>query len=107
MSLSCSCDDDYDWYYTISDVQAGAPKNCKCYGCCKKLLKGEQSRVVDSWEIDEEGDENQLTDHWLCESCGDLYDSLIELGFCLVANWGFIAEAHREYKDDYLPREHE
>lgn len=107
MTLSCDCGfDDYEWYYEVEDVWRVALTDFKCYGCCEYHKAGEHVRHADRYEMDEDGNDS---DHCIlgriCEPCADQYDSLIELGFCLTADWGFVKNAMREYRDDYVPRE--
>ena len=106
MGLSCDCGyGDYDWYYEIEDVERIACTDFKCYGCRTPKKDGEHVRLIWSFEIDEEGDEsNYKVIGRICEECSGLYDSLKELGFCMTADWGFIRDAMRDYREEYLPR---
>ena len=100
MSLSCYCDDDYDWFFRVEEVERISVAEGKCYGCCGKIKHGDDVRAIGQFEIDEDGDEiNHEHLGRLCPKCSGLYDSLIELGFCLSANWGFVAAAMDEYRD--------
>ena len=104
MGLSCDCSyDDYEWYYEIEDGERIAMTDYKCYGCSAPKKEGEHIRRVISFEINEEGDEdNYKVIGRLCEEYSGLYDSLIELGFCLTADRGFIREAMNEYRENYV-----
>jgi len=110
MSLSCECGyDDYEWFYVIEDNWRIAQTDFKCYGCCKPGKDGDKVRLLveQSYpeEEDYENDEPVTTGYKrICEECCDLYDSLIELGFCMSADWGFIRDAHEEYKHEYVRR---
>ena len=106
MALSCDCGwDDYEWYYEVEDEWRWALTDFKCYGCCSQHKANEQIRRIVSYEMDEDGNEhNYKVLGRICEECVDFYDSLIELGFCLTADFGFIREAMREYKEEYVPR---
>lgn len=103
MALSCDCGwGDYDWYFEVEDVWRIALTDFKCYGCGKYRKEGEHVRLIESYEMDEDSnDTNHKVMGRICEPCCDFYDSLIELGFCLTADYGFIKEAMQEYKEDY------
>lgn len=107
MSLSCECGwGDYDWYYEIESVWRYALTDYKCYGCCQYGKAGDIVRRLTEYEFDEDG--NELPPYKyarICEKCADFYDSLIELGFCLSADYGFIREAMRDYKEEYAVRQ--
>lgn len=109
MGLSCDCGfDDYEWYYNIGGEWRRAQTDFKCYGCCKPGHDGDLVRQLTEERCieDEDGDETDepvITGyHRICEECGDLYDSLTELGFCLAADWGFIRDAMIEYREEYV-----
>lgn len=93
MSLSCTCND-YDgdgWFYTYSkDFSVLQTKRSrKCCSCQTKIKPGDdcmkfdrarnpQSDVEDSIY----GDEVPLASWYMCESCGGVFLSAIELGMC-------------------------
>ena len=101
MGLSCDCGwDDHDWYYNIEDAERIALTDYKCFGCYKHGKSGDHVRQFTEYEIDEDGEELPPYKYRrICEECGDLYDSLIELGFCLSANNGFIRDAMSDYRE--------
>ena len=103
VSLSCDCASDYEWYYVVSDVERSAATPFRCYGCGGSKPMLEPVRHVYSFEIDEDGDEGEEEMLGrLCEECSGLYDRLLELGFCLEADQGFVKEAMREYREEYV-----
>lgn len=95
MTLSCSCSDDYDWYYTPpDDYSVLGTKRCrKCMSCKDRIPVGATVLRMTCFyyasypsikeKIYGEGAEVPLPDKYLCERCGDLYLSLSELGFCI------------------------
>jgi len=102
MSISCDCDyGDYDWYYTVEDNERNANSEGKCYGCCGQIHVGDEVRHIEQFEYNEDDEKEYQQLGRLCPVCSGLYDSLIELGFCLEADWGFITEAMDEYKREY------
>lgn len=110
MSLSCDCGyGDYDWYYEITDEPYTANSTGRCYGCGGHVRAGDIVRhILDiHWpESDDdlfydETDPDEKVLGRICERCGDLYDSLTELGFCMTAEFGFIEAAMEEYRRDY------
>jgi hypothetical protein len=97
MSLFCDSGYDHDgadwWWYQPSDEAPLATKRSrKCCSCGEKVGVGDTARKVQRFRPTSErcnyieesiyGDEVPLADWYLCETCGDLADSLSELGFC-------------------------
>jgi hypothetical protein len=95
--LSCSCDDDADWYY--DDQQEVAPLSTKrmrrCCSCKDRIAVGDESRPFVRWRnvsdyrdpevvvrIYGDGGEMPLPTWYLCDRCAGLYESLDSLGFC-------------------------
>ena len=101
MGLSCYCDGDYDWFYEVESEERIAMTDFKCYGCGKHYPLGTTVRRVRTYEMTEDGEEIEDDFRRLCESCGDLYDSFTELGFCLSADQNFIEDARQEYAAEY------
>ena len=102
MGLSCDCSGDYEWFYSVEDGERVACSDGHCYGCCGPVHHGDEVRLLWSYEMDEDGDEeNHKVEGRLCPKCCDLYDSLIELGFCLSADRGFVRDAMDEYREYY------
>ena len=98
--LSCDCGwGDHDWYYSIEEEPRIAVTPFRCYGCCKPKPMLEEVRLIEEITLDEDGEEEGTAILGrLCSECSDLYDSLTELGFCLTADWGFVAEAMIQYR---------
>ena len=95
MSLSCSCNDDAEWYYEPDDDYSilntkQRRKCCSCHGCIKR---GDIVLSMRCWKYPEYGSikekiygedgEVPMPMKYLCERCADLYLSLNELGFCI------------------------
>ena len=105
MAISCSCEfGDYEWFYSLDDDVYSANSTGECYGCWRDIHVGEEVRHILSFEIDENGDETDWSNLGrICSHCGDMYDNLTALGFCLDADNGFIDTAYQEYLDELLP----
>lgn len=107
MSLSCECDTDYDWFFQVSELEFLANSTGKCNGCGSSINVGEIVSHVESYELDEDGNEcNWEQLGRLCETCKDMYDNLTELGFCIEHDGlGWINSAMIEYRL-MLPESH-
>ena len=96
MSLFCDAGgydtDGTDWWWYQPDAEAplATKRSRKCCSCGQKVGVGETARKIrryrpaTEWE-EMRGiacDEVPLSDWYLCETCGDLADSISELGFC-------------------------
>lgn len=102
MGISCDCGfEDYEWYYEVEDNERSACAIGKCYGCSGQINIGDEVRRMWEYQYDEFGNEDFKPLGRLCPTCSGLYDSLIELGFCLTAERGFITEAMEIYRNDY------
>lgn len=119
MSLYCEIDGDHDgadwwWYHPADEAPLATKRSRKCCSCGAKVGVGETARKVARYrpatEFEEMRgiacDEVPLADWYLCETCGDLADSLSELGFCYdigenlakqIAEYRREEAAHREY----------
>ena len=106
MALSCTCGDDYEWYYALSDLDYSACSSGICYGCGKQVNIGDPVARIIGFEHDEDGEEiNNRILGCMCEPCIDMVDNLKALGYCLYANPMFVTEAHAEYLE-LLPPHH-
>jgi len=106
MSLSCSCGNDYEWYYALTDLDYSACSTSTCYGCGKPIKIGDPVARIIGFEHDEDGEEiNDEILGRMCEPCIDMVDNLKELGYCLDANPMYVTKAHAEYLE-LLPRRH-
>jgi len=95
MSLFCDvggCDTDgvdWWWYQPADEAPLGTKRSRKCCSCGQKIKVGETARRVLRYRRATEFektrgiayDEVPLPDWYLCETCGDLADSISELGF--------------------------
>jgi hypothetical protein len=119
MSLYCGFDGDHDgadwwWYQPADEAPLATKRSRKCCSCGAKVGVGETARKVTRYRPATEWeemrgiacDEVPLSDWYLCETCGDLADSVTELGFCYdigeniakqVAEYRREEAAHREY----------
>jgi hypothetical protein len=92
MSLYCPVDEgSCDWYWILRDELAplATKRSRKCCSCGERIAVGNPARTVkrhrpatDWEECRGFGDEIALAPWYLCETCGDLADSVHELGFC-------------------------
>jgi len=79
-----------------------------CCSCGERIVVGEIARKVLRFrhptEFEEarglHGDEVPLADWYLCESCGDVADSLAELGFCYHLGGESLKDQIAEYRKD-------
>ncbi len=111
MSIYCSSggdwDGDGDWYlYAPKDEAPLATKRSrKCCSCKTKIKVGDIARQVErarpptEWEEDRgiAYDEVFLAPWYLCETCGDLVESLTEIGYCYHLGVESIAYQIKEY----------
>lgn len=86
MTLTCECYDDYEWYYNkpedYSILQTKRRRRCQS---CRQLIDiGAICLEFERFRIDEDGEDIYLADKYLCESCGDIFYSFDELGFCIT-----------------------
>jgi len=92
MGISCSCSDEYDWYYEahhdFSVLDTKRPR--RCYSCGATLTPGTEVLGLRCWhsprnDVEERihGDEVPMASRYLCEPCGGLYMALSDLGFCI------------------------
>jgi len=92
MSLTCSCDGDYDWYYDKPDDYSLLETNRRrrCVSCNDLIELGATVTLHTCWrppncdyEENRFGDEVQLANKYHCEKCADIEFNLTELGFCI------------------------
>ena len=95
MSLFCDSDrgtDSADWWWDQPQDEAplATKRSRKCCSCGEKVSVGSMARKITRYRPQTEfeetrgvaDDEVPMSDWYLCETCGDLADSLSELGFC-------------------------
>lgn len=105
MGLTCTCGDDYEWYYhTPFEETLRTKRSRRCCSCGEKIRPGETVFTFPRWrqtrdEIEDRihGDEVQLANQYMCEECGDLFSALNDLGFCLPIGNESMKELVREY----------
>lgn len=116
MSIFCEVDGDHDgadwwWYQPSDDAPLTTKRSRKCCSCGEKVGVGETARTVQRFRPPSErcnyieesiyGDEVPLADWYLCETCGDLADSLSELGFCYhLGNGESLKQQIADYRRD-------
>ena len=109
MSLSCSCDydGDADWWYEINNNVDFKPlvsnRGKRCASCNALIKTGDLSLEFERYrcpysDIEERiwGDEVQIANWYLCESCGETYLNLDALGYCYL-----LGDDIRENLSDY------
>lgn len=96
---------DWWWYQPADEAPLATKRSRKCCSCGAKVGVGETARKVlryrpaTEWEeMRGFGDEVQMADWYLCETCGDLADSLEELGFCYTLGDDSLAKQIDEYR---------
>ena len=118
MSLSCECDydGDFDWYYDYPDDYAplSTKRSRKCCSCKERIAVGDLSMRFTRWKnpaydsiaekIYGENGEMPIAAWFMCERCGDLYLSLVELGFCVTPE-DDMRGLVRDYAERYGPKE--
>ena len=99
---------DWWWYQLAAEAPLETKRSRKCCSCGAKVCVGETARKVrryrpaTEWE-EMRGiacDEVPMTDWYLCEACGDLADSISELGFCYtLGNGESLKDQIAEYRE--------
>lgn len=99
MSISCDCDIDYCpepgdviWYWPADYTELSTTRRCRCVSCKQLIDVGAVTaefpryKIPDS-DIEEriygEGAEILRASFYMCESCADIYFSILELGYCM------------------------
>ncbi len=114
MSLFCDSGYDHDgadwwWYQPSDDAPLTTKRSRKCCSCGEKVGVGDTARKVARYrpatEFEEmrgiASDEVPIADWYLCETCGDLADSLSELGFCYhLGNGESLKQQIADYRRD-------
>ncbi len=115
MSLYCASagedwgEGDWWWYEPNDEAPLDTKRSRKCCSCKTKIKVGDTARRVlrarppTEWEEIRgiAGDEVYLASWYLCETCGDLADSLTELGFCFeLGGTQSLAQQIKEYRDE-------
>lgn len=122
MSLICGCDVDWypepgDWYWNNepSDYKPiPFKRRKKCCSCGTLIDVGALAvehtrvRVPDTdIEINIYGEEGEIpiASDWMCETCGDLYFSIVEIGYC-VSPRSDMREIIKEHNDSLKEESH-
>ena len=111
MSLFCEVDGDHDgadwwWYQPADEAPLATKRSRKCCSCGQKVGVGETARKVARYRPPTEFEEMRgiacgdvpMTDWYLCETCGDLADSISELGFCYNLGGESLQQQVAEYR---------
>lgn len=113
MGLSCSCNDGDDermFYFCPNDyIKFQRARRVRCCSCKELIDVGAictkfQRYRSPLYDIEQRiyGDEVELSEKFMCETCSDLYFSLDELGFCY--NLGDnVHKLVKEYAETYQP----
>lgn len=116
MSLSCSCDyigdDTMAWWYDHpSDYTTLKTKRRqRCKSCGELIAVGATVARFRRWreprsDIEDaiygEGGEIHLAPYHLCETCADLYFSLMDLGFGCISPEDPMHELVKQYAETY------
>jgi hypothetical protein len=111
MSLYCSAyggDDwgDWHWYPPQDEAPLATKRSRRCCSCKTIIKVGDIARKIErcrpatEWEETRGfGTEMWLADWYLCETCGDLADSLEELGYCYEIGESLQSQI-KEYRDE-------
>ena len=111
MPLSCSCSDDYKWFFDPPQNYSVFPMegNRKRCSCGKLIDHGQIALKFVCWrspkdDIEERihGEEVPMADNWLCEECADLYFSFNELGYECVHPKENMKELAKDYADEHV-----
>ncbi len=93
--LSCSCsEDDYSWFYFMPNdfVCLDTKRRRRCCSCrnlidlkslCLKIERYRDPKTFVEDKIYEDVGEVPISPYWLCESCGEIFLNLTEIGYCL------------------------
>ena len=111
MSLHCDIDGgddrgDWWWYQPADEKPLATKRSRKCCSCGNKIAVGETARLIRRYrqptEFEEMRgiayDEVPLSDWYLCERCGDLADSISELGFCYTLGVDSLKKQIADYR---------
>lgn len=93
MSLSCGCDDSEGYVELDPDYMSVAPNTIICRECGRLIYPGEEYYRVRSWKFGDwlpdslvpwidDGDEIDTGVREVCEGCGDLAYTILNLGYC-------------------------
>jgi hypothetical protein len=113
MSLFCETDGaDWWWYQPAEEAPLATKRSRKCCSCGEKVSVGDTARKVQRYRPATEWeemrgiacDEVPMADWYLCETCGDLADSISELGFCYNLGGKSLKDQIAEYRETEAAR---
>lgn len=92
MPLTCTCTDDYEFWYDLPDdfTTLNTSRRKRCSSCGKLIdigaecLKFRRCRDPKT-DIEEAicGDGIAIAPYWMCEKCGEQFLNLAALGYCI------------------------
>ena len=91
MSLSCRCNNDYEWYYYPPDdfTSFNHLRRKRCVSCnnlinydavCLQFDCYRDAR--DDYEESRFGDEVEMASKYMCSKCGEIFLNLTDIGYC-------------------------
>jgi hypothetical protein len=101
MGLSCSYNEDPDWWYMCPDdfTFYQGKKRKRCCSCKQLLNIGVECLQLDRWkEKDDDGSEIELAPWYMCAECGEQFLNLSALGYCIDPAENMF-ELLREYQE--------
>ena len=106
MPLSCSCSDDYEWFYTAPKFYQlfDHKKRKRCCSCGDLIEIGSYCGKFESYEMNEDDSEKCLAPNYMCETCTDLFFTFENLGYCIVLcsdNMKDMLVEYQELKNEY------
>ncbi len=117
--MSLFCDSGYEgddvawwWYKPKDEAPLATKRSRKCCSCGERIAVGSVARKIRRFRSPTEfeetrglyGDEVPMPDWYLCETCGDIADSLAEVGFCYTLGDESLKEQIEEYRREEAQR---
>lgn len=102
MSLSCECGDPYDsdwWYYQPNDFVPLFKARTTCCSCKKPIKVSEECLEFERAELGMFGDEILMKPLFMCESCGEIYLNITDLGYCIYLGDDSMVDLLEEYHE--------
>jgi len=92
--LSCTCGDQYEWYYIPPDdfgQLSNRKRRPRCVSCNALIDMGADCLEFESYREPRSyyeecrfGSEVPMASRYLCESCGEIFLNLSSLGYCIA-----------------------
>jgi hypothetical protein len=100
MPLTCSCRDDYDFYYDSPDFYDifNQKRRKRCVSCGDLIDIGSHAGRFPQYEFDECGNKKYMASEWMCEICTDIFFILEDLGYCIVLGADDMKDLLGEYQ---------